>query len=138
MNFPNILLLSLVLLCSQTLAESTDPTKIDLKTKKVILKYTGDKLEPAKLDMYRLDSSVFFLNQSENKDVNIEVDFNGKKVHCHSDNFKLDNGVLKTQHPIKARDFEILCFPTAGTYKYSVTETGLRGKKLEGEIVIHE
>ena len=138
MKFPCILLVSLLLFYSQAFAQNANSDKIDLKTKKVILKYSGDKLEPAKLELFRLDSSVFFLNQSDNKDVKIEVDFSGKKVHCHSDNFKLDNGVLKTQRPIKARDFEILCFPTAGTYKYSVTETGLRGKKLEGEIVIHE
>ena len=128
-----LLFLSILLFTHGLLAEENS-----IKANKVILKYTGDQLEPAKLELKKLDSSVFFLNDSQNKEVGIEVDFKDKKVHCHSENLKLIDGSLKTNNPIKPRDFEIFCFPTAGTYTYLVKEEGSKGKILKGEIIISE
>ena len=135
-RFPILLLIASLQMNVYALDKPKDNP--DISAQKVILKYTGDKLDPQKLELNKLDSSVFVLNQSESKDIFLEIDFREKKIHCHSANLKLDNGYLKTQSPIKPRDFEILCFPTPGIYKYIVKETGKNSKELRGEILINE
>ncbi|HMO18842.1 MAG TPA: hypothetical protein PKA63_12180 [Oligoflexia bacterium] len=109
-----------------------------IKSNKLILRYTGNSIEPSRLEINKLDSSVFFLNDSPNKDVQIEINFSGKKIHCHSDNLKLTNETLKSEKPVKPRDFEILCFPSSGTYAFQIKEEIPKGRILTGEIVVHE
>ncbi len=126
------------ILAGQVIADDSSSSLTDIKVKKVILKYNGQRLIPAKLELKKLDSSVFLLNQSEYKDISIAVDFKGKKMHCHSENLKLEGEFLKTQKPLSPRDFEILCFPSPGSYPYTVKELSKNGKVLKGEIIIHE
>ena len=133
MRLSRLIFLSTLLFSHNLIAEEQN-----VKANKVILKYTGDKLEPSRLELKKLDSSVFFLNESQNKEVDIEIDFKNKKMHCHSENLKLVDGSLKSDKPIKPRDFEVLCFPSAGTYPYQVKEGSSKGKILKGEIIISE
>lgn len=109
----------------------------DLSTNKVILSFNGEALVPKKLELTKLDSSVFFTNQSENKFVELEIDFSGKKVHCHSDNLTHQNSKIKTKKPIKPGDFELVCFPSAGKYFYTVKDIASNGLTYRGEIHVH-
>lgn len=133
MRLSRLIFLSTLLFSHNLIAEEQS-----VKANKVILKYTGEKLEPSRLELKKLDSSIFFLNESQNKEVDIEIDFKNKKMHCHSENLKLVDGSLKSDKPIKPRDFEVLCFPSAGTYAYQVKEGSSKGKILKGEIIISE
>ena len=140
MKFSFILIVSLSLLPCRAYCDDagSKEKEFDIKAKKVIVKFTGERIEPAFLELDRLDSSVFFINQSQNKDVNLEINFKDKKVHCHANNLELKDGYLITPNPIKPRDFEIFCLPTAGSYPYTVKENSFRGKSYAGEIVVHE
>lgn len=108
----------------------------DLSTKKVILKYTDTGLDTAKLVLDKLDSSVFFINMSEDKSINLDIDFGDRKIHCHSKNLVFKEGHILTSKPISPRNFEVLCFPGSGTYPFLVKEAG--GKITKGEVVVNE
>jgi hypothetical protein len=128
-----------ILFSSLSFAAESEPLLPDVKANKVILQFSGTELQPAKLSLNKLDSSVFFVNRSAETPVTIQVDFRGKKLHCHSKNLEMtEAGFLSTKQPIASFDFAILCFPSAGSYPYEVKEVGSKGRQFKGEIVVNE
>ncbi len=127
-----------LLIGSSSFADQDLKKDFNIATNKVILKFDGKSLNPPKLTLKKIDSSIFFINTSENKDVHLDIDFNDKKLHCHSDNLKLVNNHIKTTSPIKPRDFEILCFPSPGVYQYTVREDSSKGTVFRGEVNVQE
>lgn len=133
-----ITLLIFVLPISKTYAEDHKHQEFDIASHKVILKFDGKTLMPAKLILEKLGTSVFFINTSENQNVHLDIDFRDKRLHCHSENLKLIDNHIRTTLPIKPRNFEILCFPSSGVYQYEVKADLVKGSVYKGEIDVRE
>lgn len=101
---------------------------------KEIVKVTDHGLEPATITFDKLDSSVFFVNETKDSLVTLTVDFGKLPAHCASGNMKFEDGKMKSIEPIGPKDFAIMCFPEKGTYAVKVD--GVASEKIEGKVVV--
>lgn len=136
-------LLASIILSSSPLALAEDVAKAPANAKglsiespvKEVVKITEKGLQPAVISLDKLDSSVFFLNATDDSLVSVQVNFANHTPHCASGNMKFETGVMKSVKPIGPKDFALMCFPESGTY--DVTIEGVGGKKpLTGKVII--
>ena len=100
-----------------------------------IITVTDQGLEPRNLTMKIEDSIVFLLNQTNNSQMKIKVDFNGKETHCASSNLIVTkNRDVASAKPILPQDFALFCFHAKGSYPFKVS--GVKGapQGLSGNI----
>ncbi len=103
---------------------------------KLIVKVTDKGLVPSTITLDKLDSSVFFVNTTNDSLVTVAVDFGSHEGHCASGNLKFENGVMHSVEPIGPKDFAVTCFPQAGTYNVKVEGIGGRKAPVTGKIVV--
>lgn len=104
---------------------------------KEIVKITDTGLAPSRTTLYKLDGSVFFLNLTRDSLVTLQIDFNGRRIHCASENLVADRaGQLVSKAPVAPRDFALTCFPEKGVYKFKVFGVGDAASPLIGEVVV--
>lgn len=70
---------------------------------------------------------VFFLNDTTDSLITLDVETQGKKAHCASGNLKIqESGGVRSNTPIVPKDFASTCFHNVGSYPFSVY--GLKGR----------
>ena len=137
-----LLFLLLIGACSlQTSAASAEEdgkasgTEVEAAEKETVL-LTEKGLEPSTLTLKTLDGSVFFVNASKLGLASLEVQFNGRRAHCASENMKLQEGTMRSIRPIGPRDFALLCFPERGNYTVNVRGVDGTTKTFTGNVVV--
>lgn len=128
-------------------ALATTPTPSSAQTAHVhttphegrIVKITDAGLEPSELiidsNSEKTDTTsenlhsrvVFFLNDTTDSLITLDVETQGKKAHCASGNLKIqESGGVRSSTPIVPKDFASTCFHNVGSYPFSVY--GLKGR----------
>ena len=109
-------------------AESQDDhAEVGNAEKKVVL-ISDQGFDPPVMKLKTLDGSVFFVNNTKDSLVTLNIDFGGKRAHCASGNLELSpQHQLVSKSPIAPKDFAFLCFPEKG--KYAARAYGVKGKK---------
>jgi hypothetical protein len=105
-----------------------------------IIKITDSGLEPPELIIESTPTQtdttsddtlhnrvVFFLNDTTDSLITLDVDTQGKKAHCASGNLKIqESGGVRSNTPIVPKDFASTCFHNVGSYPFSVL--GIKGR----------
>jgi hypothetical protein len=102
-----------------------------------IVKLTDKGLEPATLEMRTEDGVAFFLNDTTDSLITLDVAANGVKTHCASGNMKIDdNGTIRSNAPIVPKDFASTCFHKPGTYQFTVYGLPNHTEGVKGSIIV--
>ncbi len=112
---------------SATLPESQDQ----------VIKVTDKGLEPSTLEMTSQDRFAFFLNDTTDSAITLDVNANGVTTPCASGNMKIEeDGNIRSNAPIVPKDFASTCFDKPGTYEFSAY--GLRNAPhaVKGSIIV--
>jgi hypothetical protein len=110
---------------------------------KFILSISNTGISAPMLQIPELDGTVFFYNNSDKHNVDIQIKWGNHEKHCASHNFKFnDDKILQTTSPLKPKDFGVICFPDQGEYEYTVTSRPKQDtpsdqvKMLKGKIIV--
>lgn len=91
------------------------------ESKSQLIKLTDVGIEPAQISMNKGDSVAFFLNDSKEALVTVEIDFRNHSTHCASANMRAgDDGIVRSTKPLGPSDFATTCFHEAGNYNFTV------------------
>lgn len=102
-----------------------------------IVKLTNKGLEPSTLEMSTEDGVAFFLNDTTDSLITLDVEANGVKTHCASGNMKIaDDGAIRSSAPIVPKDFASTCFHKPGTYHFSVYGLPNHTEGVRGSIIV--
>ena len=102
---------------------------------KEMMKITEHGFEPAQISFSQLDSSVFFVNSTNESLLSLQVDFGDRRAHCASENIIFEGGVMRSKVPLAPQDFALVCFPEKGSYE--VIARGVAGKPtVVGKVVV--
>jgi hypothetical protein len=118
-----VALTALVSIFAGTAAQAADTpaNQVIPDSQNQIIRMVNEGLRPEQLRMKLQDSIVFFLNESTDALVTLEVDYSGKKTHCATKNMQIEeNDKIHSARPIPPRDFASVCFHERGTYPLTV------------------
>lgn len=102
-----------------------------------IIKLTDHGLEPKQLEMKPEDMVLFFLNDSTESLVTVEVDYGKKTMHCSGGNLKAgEDGVIRSVRPFGPKDFATVCFHDPGNYKIKVFGLKNNPKGIESTVLV--
>jgi hypothetical protein len=111
------------------------PPATELQGQMVAITDTG--LEPSTLSMSREERVAFFVNNSTDSLITLQVDFGSNTTHCASKNLEIrDNGTVVSSKPISPKDFATTCFHEAGKYPFTVRGVTGHPEGLKGTIVV--
>lgn len=130
------ILASLLFLLSQTTRADDKPLSLP-ESQNQVIKITDRGLEPRSLEMKKEDRIAFFLNDSTDSLVTLELDFGSHASHCATENLKInENGMVRSIKPIAPKDFATTCFHDSGSYSFTVF--GVKGSPqgLRGSIIV--
>lgn len=102
-----------------------------------VIRLSDAGVAPLTLKMKRDDKVAFFLNDSSDSLVTLELSFGKHATHCASSNLQInDDGSITSVKPIAPKDFASSCFHEPGTYTFTVY--GLKGSAegIKGSIII--
>lgn len=136
---PSILLVGVLWFMPTT--DSTEAEQAPIETaaesQNQLIKITDDGTASNELRMKKDDRIVFFLNDTTDSLLTLEISFGNLTTHCSSENLKIgDNGVVASTIPIVPKDFASTCFHDAGSYPYTVHGIKKFPQGLQGTIVI--
>ena len=98
---------------------------------------TESGISPTPLKLKPDEGLVFFLNQTANQRLNVEIDFGATKKHCWSTNMRsVGSGTIRTAKALAPGDFVTACFPEAGTYAVRVFGQSPDRAKRVAKIVV--
>jgi hypothetical protein len=102
-----------------------------------IIKITEKGLEPTSIEMGTEDGVAFFLNDTTDSLVTVDVNANGVKTHCASANMKIgEDGSVRSSAPIAPKDFASTCFHKSGTYEFTVHGLKNNPEGIKGSIIV--
>jgi len=102
-----------------------------------IIKISDVGLLPKTLEMKKEDGIVFFLNDSTDALITIDLDFGKSATHCSSENLEIgEDGVIRSVRPIAQKDFASACFHDAGTYPFTIYGLKQAPLGLKGAILV--
>jgi hypothetical protein len=136
---PSIILCAVLLSLPHphTHADEGFPTSTLPESSNQVIKLSDSGIDPQTLQMRKEDGIVFFLNDSADSLVTLELQFGSNRSHCASENLKLgDDGVARSTLPIAPKDFAGTCFHDPGTYAFTVYGLKQAPHGLKGSIVI--
>lgn len=138
MRFFMLSLLTFVMFCVSAQAETGDTVKNTIpESKNKIVKFTDHGAEPQTLEMKLEDSIVFFLNDTADSLVTLEVDYGKKETHCASSNLEIaENGIVRSVRPFPPKDFASVCFHDRGTYPVKIYGLKANPKAVAATIVV--
>jgi len=126
----------LTFLFTQTVKADEVPLSLP-ESQNQVIKITDRGLEPRSLEMKKEDRIAFFLNDSTDSLVTLELDFGPHASHCATENLKIhDNGVVRSIKPIAPKDFATTCFHDAGSYSFTVFGVRNSPQGIRGSIVV--
>lgn len=98
---------------------------------------TDAGLEPSTLSMSREERVAFFVNNSRDSLVTLDVDFGSNTTHCASKNLEIrEDGRVTSSKPVAPKDFATTCFHDAGRYPFTVKGVANHPAGLQGTIVV--
>jgi len=102
-----------------------------------MIKITDKGLEPATLEMRKEDRITFFVNDSVESLVTLDLNFGKHSTHCSSGNLKIgDDGVIRSVKPIGPKDFATTCFHDPGSYSFTIYGVKNAPRGLKGTIIV--
>jgi hypothetical protein len=111
------------------------PTAQEVQAKMIVVSEAG--LEPQTLKITKEDRVAFFLNNSREGLMTLDVKFGENTTHCASENLSIgDDGVVRSIKPVAPKDFATTCFHDAGTYPFTVRGVGSAQDGLNGVIIV--
>lgn len=119
-----------------SLAEQPSTSRVP-DSQSQIVRLSDSGVAPLTLRMKKEDKVAFFLNDSSDSLITLDLSFGEHATHCASSNLKInENGVIASTQPIAPKDFASACFHESGTYPFTVY--GLRGSPngIKGSIII--
>lgn len=134
-NLPLIIIINLFIAFNATAQTNLEKEVVVEKANKEIMKITEHGFEPSQVIFKQLDGSVFFLNATNDALLSLEINFDGRRAHCASDNIVYQDGVMRTKSPLAPQDFALMCFPEKGSY--DVIVRGLSAKpSIVGKVLV--
>ena len=116
-------------------APETLPPATELQGQMVSI--TDSSLEPSTLSIRRQERVAFFVNNSKDSLITLQVDFGSNTTHCASKNLEIkENGTVVSSKPISPKDFATTCFHETGTYPFTVKGVSGHPDGLKGIIVV--
>ena len=104
---------------------------------KEVIKISAKGASPTTIHFTKEDGSVFFLNNSKDSLMTLDIDFKGRRAHCASTNMKFSSdGHLRSTTPVGPKDFAITCFPEKGTYEFLAYGILGNQKPISGSIIV--
>ena len=123
---PITLFLSLTAVSSAAALDASPKQELAMpKADKEVMKVTPQGLIPAEVTFKEKDSSLFFVNATEDSLITLSINFGDHNAHCASGNLKFEGGKMFSTSPIGPKDFAITCFPQTGVYEVKIE--GLAG-----------
>lgn len=107
----------------------------EVQAKMVVVSEAG--LDPRELRINTEERVAFFLNNSHESLMSLDVHFGDNTTHCASENLEIgDNGVVSSIKPVAPKDFATMCFHDSGTYPFTVRGVGRTSGGLQGTIIV--
>lgn len=107
------------------------------ESKSQLIKLSDSGIEPANVTMNKQDSVAFFLNDSKEALVTVEINFGEHSTHCASANMRAgENGLVRSTKPLGPNDFATTCFHESGTYEYTIYGLPKNPDGLKGAITV--
>lgn len=102
-----------------------------------MVKITDSGLEPSTIEMRKEDRIVFFVNDSKESLVTLNLTFGARATHCASENLRIgEDGSVQSVKPIPPKDFAATCFHDLGSYPFSVSGIQGSSKSFKGTIIV--
>lgn len=102
-----------------------------------LIKVTDKGIEPLNLVMKRDDSIAFFLNDTKDSLITVELDFKEHSIHCGGGNLQAaEAGKVRSVKPIGPKDFASTCFHDSGKYSYVIYGLGGNNSGVRGSITV--
>jgi hypothetical protein len=121
-----LLCLVLFYLPSPSVSESEQnsiPLAQEVQAKMIVVSEGG--LDPRELTINKEERVAFFLNNSREDLMSLDVNFGDNTTHCASENLEIgDDGVVSSIKPVAPKDFATMCFYDARTYAFSLQGVG--------------
>lgn len=102
-----------------------------------MIEVTDTGLTPQTLSMSREDRVAFFMNNSLDSLITLDINFGTNSTHCASKNLEIrEDGRVSSTLPVAPKDFATTCFHDAGHYPFTIK--GIEGypEGLQGAIVV--
>lgn len=94
-------------------------------------------LTPSNLTISKKERIAFFLNDTKESLITLDVQFGSNTTHCASENLKIhEDGNVRSIKPISPKDFATTCFHDAGKYPFVVRGVGASPEGLKGIITV--
>lgn len=117
--------------------QPAEPVPVMNAGQKKFVSITESGIQPKVVTLNQSDGSVFFVNRTKDSLLTLSIPFGKNRMHCASENLKRDkDGNLLSARPFGPHDFTLSCFPDKGSYHYTVSGIGARGKAAEGTVVV--
>ena len=135
-----IILCGLCLFSDMAIAETNTSTAL-LKTAadstNMVLKVTDSGLVPSTLKLGKAGGSVFFLNNSSDSLLNVEVEYGAHPGYCATGKMEMQkDGIFRSRAPLAPKTFLSICFPQPGTYPVRVLGLRSQPKGLTGTVIV--
>jgi hypothetical protein len=102
-----------------------------------IIKFTDRGILPSSLRIKKEDSIVFFLNDTKDSLVSLEIDFADKATHCGGAKLQTGkNGKVSTSRPFGPNDFTSTCFHERGEYPFIVYGVPSNPQGLKSSVTV--
>jgi hypothetical protein len=102
-----------------------------------MISITDAGVQPLSIAIKKGDGIAFFLNDTKDSLVTLDINYGKLTTHCASSNLSIgDDGIIRSKAPIAPKDFASTCFHDSGSYAFTVY--GLKGSPagVKGSIVI--
>lgn len=90
-------------------------------SKNRLIRLTDSGIDPAEIQVTNDDGIMFFLNDTTDALLTLEIVFGSQAIHCATPNMTdAGKGILKSTRPFGPKDFASTCFPEKGVYPFTV------------------
>ena len=115
----------------------SDPTSLPAGTQAQMIVVNDSGLEPRNLTISKKERVAFFLNNTKESLITLDVQFGSNTTHCASENLQIyEDGGVRSIKPVVPKDFATTCFHDAGTYPFTVRGVASSLEGLRGVITV--
>lgn len=94
-------------------------------------------LEPKNLTISSKERVAFFLNNTRESLITLDIQFGANTTHCASENLRInEDGRVGSIKPVSPKDFATTCFHDPGRYPFTVRGVPASPEGLSGVITV--
>jgi hypothetical protein len=102
-----------------------------------VISLSEQGISPSQITIKKEDRVAYFVNNTKNSDVDLEINFGAPQTPCSSENLAMgDDGVVRSTRPVSPNQFAGTCFRDRGTYNFTVFGLSENLDGVKGSIIV--